>query len=224
MSKKVMKSAVTAQFKVVQQVEGDSPWFHQMSKGEVRCHESHPTLKLGGGTLLGASCLDPRDGFDVYVGLDHGMHRRHYGYPWEESSPVIEIYYPITDGCAPKDPVQFGKMVAWLAEQLAAGKSLHAGCIGGHGRTGLLLAALVRVILGDAKAGDWVRENYCKSAIETEAQTAFLETHFGVVPVQGSKVGLFGPKGSEFDHTGPKVSRFNPLSSRSFWNTTWVRT
>lgn len=149
-----------------------------------RCYEKHSALALGNGTLLGASCLQPRDGFDVYVGLDEGMERRHLAFPWQPASKVVEVKFPIRDGGVPTDVAQFERMVRWLVERLGDGQRVHIGCIGGHGRTGMLMAAIVRVLHGDLDAGRWVRENYCKEAIETSAQVEFLRREYGITPVE----------------------------------------
>ena len=72
---------------------------------------------------------------------------------------------------APKDAVEFKKMVVWLKEQGQAGKKIHIGCIGGHGRTGTLLAALVKEVTGNVDAIAYVRKNYCAKAVESNSQS-----------------------------------------------------
>jgi hypothetical protein len=186
------------------------------SKGYVPCHESHPVLKVGKGEILGASCNHPREGYDIYVGLDWGMQRQ-VAFPWEPPSEVVEVYFPVTDGSVPKDVAQFKKMIEWLMLQLDQGKRIHMGCIGGHGRTGTLLAALVSRVHGDSNAGKWVRENYCKSAIETTTQIKFLQDHFGVVPVSPSKEHWGQVKGiSGVDNSSTRVT-YSPVRGRSIW-------
>lgn len=105
------------------------------------CRTSHPMLKLGKAELRGSSCHSPivMDS-DVYVGLDHTMEQTIRRFPWESGD---QVHYPITDLHAPKNPELFGKMVEWLSDQIVLGRSVHVGCFGGHGRTGLLLAALI---------------------------------------------------------------------------------
>jgi hypothetical protein len=190
------------------------------------CHASHPQIDLGGGVFCGASCLHPLKGYDIYVGLDYGMERT-IQYPWDPvvESKVIEVYFPIPDGGIPKSVEQFKKMAVWLKEQLALGKRVHVGCIGGHGRTGLLLAALVSLVHDNSEAGTWVREHYCKSAIETTKQVQFLKDHFGITEVEASK----GDWGMEVVSSGyssaqyPSSSKddnvrvYAPISGRSIW-------
>lgn len=56
-------------------------------------------------------------------------------------------------------------------------------CMGGHGRTGTMLAILA-VKLGKVKKGscpvDWVRTRYCKKAAETDSQLDYIERVTGV--------------------------------------------
>ena len=78
-------------------------------------------------------------------------------------------------------------MVKWLAKQVEAGKKVHVGCIGGHGRTGLVLAALARVMIDEKDAIAYVRKNYCHKVVETTAQVNFLAKHWGIAKADPSK-------------------------------------
>jgi hypothetical protein len=98
--------------------------------------------------------------------------------------------------------VEFKKLIAWLDEQLSSGLKVHVGCVGGHGRTGTVLSALVaaRIARGVEIAVDgdvigYVRTNYCKKAVETAAQVEFLVQHYGVKSVSGSYVDRVSFKG-----------------------------
>lgn len=165
-------------------------WLSNKAKtAKPKCYTTHEEFELGGGFVLGASCIRPRPGYDIYAGFDRSMHFNHReAYPWEQAGDVpIEFLYRITDGCAPRSPKEFRVMIHWFADRLAEGKNLHLGCIGGHGRTGLVLAALIRVVDDDKHAAEWVRENYCKRAIESQSQVGFLKRHFQINPVEPSK-------------------------------------
>jgi hypothetical protein len=170
---------------------GDSPAVKAVTgKGYgndyVPCYKSHKPLELTSGfKIYGGSCHTPVvTDADIYVGLDHSMAYAYLAHPWEEGEA---IHYPITDHHAPKDAASFIKMVDWLAEQIVAGKKVHAGCVGGHGRTGILLSALVKVMRGEADAIAYVREHYCKKAVESEAQVKFLVKQFGILTAEASK-------------------------------------
>lgn len=144
------------------------------------CHETHPDLALGGGTLIGGNCRDHgrHAGVNLYVALDYGM-----AHPKFEAGaePAQCIYYPIENMRVPNKPDKFAALIDFIVAELAKGKRVHVGCIGGHGRTGLVIGAVV-ARLGVAPDNDaigWVRANYCKRAIETTGQENFLVVHFG---------------------------------------------
>lgn len=164
-----------------------------------RCYESHPALLIAGFHVYGGSCSNPvvKDA-DVYVGLDHSYKRSDKEYPWEEG---VSFLYPITDMAAPRDPASFKKLIDWLAEQILDGKKVHIGCIGGHGRTGTVLSALVAVLDNNKDAITYVRNNYCKKAVESEVQIAFLHTHFGITKVEPSKGHYSGHTAALFKDT-----------------------
>ena len=67
-------------------------------------------------------------------------------------------------------------------------------CVGGHGRTGTMLAILA-VKLGKVKKGDcpvaWVRARYCDKTVESNAQLDYIERVTGVkVPSEASNTGV----------------------------------
>lgn len=157
----------------------------QQSHRILRCYESHPPLKLGGHQIYGGSCSHPiiHDA-DVYVGFDSSMKSSPLALPWNEGESFL---FRITDALAPSNPTEFAALIDWLAVQLIANKKIHLGCIGGHGRTGTVLAALTKVMLGEVDAITYVRDNYCKKAVESEAQVDFLVKHFGIKKVNGAK-------------------------------------
>lgn len=154
----------------------------------VRCYESHPTLKLGKGILVGGSARYPvvKDA-DVYVALQFGDTCGRISDPWEKNPKIVEVQYSIRDMHAPENVTRFKKMVTWLCNQLQDGKTVHVGCIGGHGRTGTVVSAIVAEITGKTDAIQWVRKHYCKKAVESSEQVKFLMTHYGVEKVVGAK-------------------------------------
>lgn len=170
------------------------------------CYESHPPLKIPGTDLViyGGSCLHPVvTDADVYIGFDFGMRFTGRNWPWKTGE---EFLFEIQDMSVPKHPEEFKKLVEWTAQQLRDGKKVHAGCIGGHGRTGLFLSALVNVMSGEKDAISYVRKAYCERAVETKSQIDFLETHFGVLPVGGSKTHVKIVNGA-----AKKVKEFVPV-------------
>lgn len=164
--------------------------YYRNGGGFKRCYESHPAMVLKDDIVIyGGSCSSPmvKDA-DVYVGLDYSM-KRALVYPWEvqPSNPAVEIYFPIKDMSVPENPTRFKALIEWLALQLIAGKKVHVGCIGGHGRTGMVLSALYAHMTGKTNAIAYVRANYCPKAVETIEQSNWLAKHFGVEVEKGYK-------------------------------------
>jgi hypothetical protein len=148
-----------------------------------RCFETHKPLELGGFKVYGGNCANPMvTNADIYIGFDSSHKER---YPW--SSKALSLYYPIQDMGVPKDPDDFKQMIEWMVLQLTAGLTIHCGCIGGHGRTGLVLSALTSVMIGEPDAITYVRQNYCEKAVESHAQVEFLHKHFGITKQKGHK-------------------------------------
>lgn len=155
-------------------------------KSYARCYESHPAMPLPGTDLViyGGSCINPSvHDADVYIGFDHSMQRTQRAWPWKKGT---EFLFKITDMRAPDNAGEFTKLVNWTRKQLEAGLKVHCGCIGGHGRTGTFLAALV-ASYGEQDAITYVRENYCHKAVESTEQIKFLKEHYGITPAPGSK-------------------------------------
>lgn len=168
----------------------DSDWlnYHDNDKGlkfAKRCHESHPVMKIGGGTLFAGSCINPRPDYDAYVGLDGSMHLEATGYPWAKNR-IEHVHFPITDMKAPPEPELFKELVEWICNQLQEGKKIHVGCIGGHGRSGTLVAA-VAAKFGHKDAIAWARQHHCKKAVESQDQVNFLVKHYGVTQAPPAK-------------------------------------
>lgn len=191
-----------------------------------RCYESHPALPIGDFKIYGGSCGHPivKDA-DVYVGFDRSMQFFNSQYPWEEKTrEVVEFLYPITDMAAPSKPKEFHQLIGWLAEQLEGGKKVHIGCIGGHGRTGTVLAALVKHMTGNADAISYVREHYCKKAVESKVQVKFLEEQFGIEPAAALKNSYYTPTWKEpksssttYLYTSNKEYIVSPMDHPNIW-------
>ena len=161
---------------------------------KASCYASHPPMPLTGGLVIyGGSCLNPVvTDADLYIGFDRGMKFTGGQYPW---TGYDEILVKVADQGVPDHDV-LKNLVEWTVTALQSGKKVHAGCIGGHGRTGLFLAALFHAMTGRKDAGQVVRDTYCSKAIESQAQVDFLHKHFGIerikprhekVPVRSSK-------------------------------------
>lgn len=163
-----------------------SSWKSGKSYNSPRCYESHPPLKIPGTDfkIYGGSCLSPsvKDA-DVYIGFDNGMKFSFRHWPWRKGD---EILFPIQDMGIPDSLDDFNQLIGWTKTQLEAGRKVHCGCIGGHGRTGTFFAALV-ASYGEKDAISYVRSNYCTKAVESSQQVDFLAKNFGVLKVKGHK-------------------------------------
>ena len=165
--------------------------------GYQSCYVTHKPLLLGntGLQIHGGSCSSPvvKDA-DVYIGFDSGMRFTARHWPWTVGT---EILFRISDGRAPDDTAAFRQLVDWTADQLHAGKKVHCGCIGGHGRTGTFLAALLSVVAGEVDAITYVREHYCKKAVETAEQVKFLQQHYGILETDARRSSWTKPARAE---------------------------
>ncbi len=170
--------------------QGEKVKKEEEKKGYSHCADNHPPLPIlvdgkvyeihGGSSTRKA----PPEDVEVFIGFDHGMVQTDRRFPWD---PRTEFLYPITDMGVPPDLASFEKLLDYLAKEVMAQRKVFIGCIGGHGRTGLVLAALVQRMTGEEDAITFVRNHYCKKVVESEKQVDWLHKHFGIKKVQGSK-------------------------------------
>jgi hypothetical protein len=192
--------------------EGETMGKVNWSGGKFKsCYHSHPPLPIGDKVIYGGNCGSPVHlDCHVYVALQSGSRVR-LPQPWEEGyGAITQVDYPILDMGVPTDPKDFKKLIEWLRNQLQEGKKVHVGCIGGHGRTGMVLSALVAVMLPEEPdAIGYVRKNYCDHAVESVEQVQFLNKHFGCKVVKGYKEGR--------TYSSGKATVSNPLAT-SGWS------
>lgn len=186
------------------------------TKGNLKfsksCWHSHPVYVLkcedGEYSIVGGSCTSAYpENVDVFIGFDSGMAQGNRSYPWIDGH---DVFFHIQDRGVPKSTKDFKKLIDWTAEQLRNKKRVFAGCIGGHGRTGLFLSALTKVMTGEEDAITVVRENYCKKAVESTNQVLWLVKHFGIKTVSGSD-----------SSTGSKGSKGGSLIDWDSWNSSY---
>ncbi len=91
------------------------------------------------------------------------------------SSKTQVVLFPWPDYGLPQDERCLLKVLRWLLVQASKGRTVEIGCMGGHGRTGTVLAALLILQgLPSQAATRRVWRRYCENAIESEKQLAFL--------------------------------------------------
>lgn len=134
--------------------------------------------------IIGSSCINPSvDDADIFISLDEGAPVFDWEQPWYESTGQRHIRLLIKDMSVPEDTDDFTACIEYISDKLKQGKKIHVGCAAGHGRTGLFLVALVQYNMGEnleQSAIDYVRENYCKKAVESTLQVLYLHYVFGV--------------------------------------------
>lgn len=156
----------------------------------VKCAVDHPPLKLNDGFMVyGGSCTSrvPEGDYDVYICLDAGAKMSSNSYPWIGK---VEFLYRIQDMGVPDNMVSFRSLIEYMEASIQKGLKVFVGCIGGHGRTGLVLSVLVKRMVGIDDAISYVRSNYCKKAVESQEQVDWLHKNFGIVKQEPTKLGI----------------------------------
>jgi hypothetical protein len=94
----------------------------------------------------------------------------------------VHAWLPILDFMVPSDKVMVKRVMRETLRAMLEGKQVFIGCMGGIGRTGLLMALLVKMA-GHPKPVQYVRAHYDSHAVETEKQVRFIR-EFDVSEVQ----------------------------------------
>ncbi len=86
-----------------------------------------------------------------------------------------DVSIPVTDFSVPsKKDLDAG--LERIVDLLANGQPLYVGCMGGRGRTGLVLSVLAKAF-GVKHPVEYVRDTYSHHAVETEEQYEFVESY-----------------------------------------------
>jgi hypothetical protein len=125
--------------------------------------------RLGMTRLADARALRPEDGVDDLLLLveDHEL--------GGASFAGIEVHrHPIPDFGVPADPIAFRATLDRIRALLADGRSVVVACRGGRGRTGTVVACLLREAGLDGPAAIALTRATRPGAIETAAQERFI--------------------------------------------------
>lgn len=144
------------------------------------CYEGHRPFYITETLFVtGGSCLSPPEDSEIVVGLDHSFRPDKLAKDLELEEENF-ISYIIPDFDAPNDVQSFSQMIDTVIEHIESGKRVHIGCLGGHGRTGMVLSAIYTRMTGDKDGINHVREHYCPYAVETQDQIDFLVNNFDI--------------------------------------------
>lgn len=132
---------------------------------ESKCRHKQFDLVFPNGVHVFPSSMNSGLQADFGIYLASGWHPLHLAYyiDWQDyglpTIPWEQVVFAIKEGYA-------------LA---ATGARVEVGCIGGHGRTGTVLACMA-VLAGvpGSEAVQYVRTNYCKNAVESAKQSWFV--------------------------------------------------
>lgn len=94
----------------------------------------------------------------------------------------VDAHLPIHDFQTPDDFEQVNRVLKAAIDASLAGKEVYVGCMGGWGRTGLVLALLAKVC-GVADPVAYVRKYYSPCAVETDKQARYVAS-FDVAELQ----------------------------------------
>lgn len=141
-------------------------------KPKKKCSHKHDAIEIVDGFYVHCSSVNYK--LDDEVQPDFGLYA---DYSWSPTWRNEFINWP--DYRIPKDKDIALVQIADAFERILNGEMVEIGCIGGHGRTGTILACLY--LLGQngtathKDAYKYVKENYCSSAIESDTQEWFIE-------------------------------------------------
>jgi hypothetical protein len=142
---------------------------------------THPEITLpNGGLLTGGRDEKQQQHADFLLFLDDS-HLRDFDFIFDTAGTLSRYYskkfkndrvmvYDIVDRGIPDDLEYFGKVIKTCLSYLRKGKHVHVHCIGGHGRTGMILSILIGKLTKYPDPVEWVRKNYCKKAVESLVQ------------------------------------------------------
>jgi hypothetical protein len=133
-------------------------------------HRHLSRVVLPDGTQLTAASFDPVAPYARARDPDYGLYLDpRWQPPWDHG------YVEWPDFGVPANTEGAVEALKTVLERARSGQNIEVGCLGGHGRTGTALACLA-VLTGhpprDAVA--WARSNYCRKAVETPEQEAFI--------------------------------------------------
>jgi hypothetical protein len=122
---------------------------------------------------------------------------------WTPSWPSAMLDWP--DFGVPADAAAAEREIRGALARARAGQRVEVACVGGHGRTGTVLAcmAILSGVSAD-EAVEWVRQAYCRRAVQEPSQQYWIEHRFAV--------GVAGPE----SHPGSSTRSGTPGDDLGF--------
>lgn len=159
-----------------------------------QCHHKRDEVQIGGHFILASEWfydtdinLEPVPDLGIYL---HSGWDKFFEPPQIIGEPegfgsINQAIYPVIIVPWADQGVISMPMLNWLMEgikhNLAQGKLIEIGCLGGHGRTGTLLACILGFVeeLSAHEAIKTLRLRYCKKAVESKAQAKLIAEYLG---------------------------------------------
>jgi hypothetical protein len=139
--------------------------------------KNHPELNIGGGIFTGGKNIEQIQKSDLYVCLDYQYLPSNYIFDSSQKTHLNGklriVFAPFQDMGIPKKE-NLKIVINKIIPVLKKGGRVHVQCIGGHGRTGTVLACLIHKINKETNPVNWVKHNYCEKAVESYAQVVFI--------------------------------------------------
>ena len=133
------------------------------------CWKTHPRLIAGRYFVTGGSARYPSPSATVRVQLEEGRTPE-----FRASGTPLAVSFPIRNMRIP-DLRETRELLSWLCGVMKAGDEVHIGCVGGHGRTGTIIACMHHMLdPSDEDRVEWVRREYCRRAVEGFEQESFV--------------------------------------------------
>jgi hypothetical protein len=170
-------------------------------QGYKVCTHVRDPFDIGSGVLVYASAARDAKDYDpdlvkygIYASSDwipDIMMSPGFIVPWAErlSIPINTVKLDWPDYKTPTLPIELLQdVLEWAVQEAATGVGVEVGCMGGHGRTGTMLALLAVTNGADPiTAHECVKQLYCKHAIESESQAKYIGRYYNVMTGAGDK-------------------------------------
>ena len=93
---------------------------------------------------------------------------------WQPDWPAAHLAWP--DFGVPRELAAADAQILDAFERARRGERVEVACVGGHGRTGTVLACMAALAgVPPLEAVSWVRKHYCERAVQEPSQQYWME-------------------------------------------------